>query len=94
MKTLTEAEKELIKAILSDKLCEDLEDIKEDSLLENDLGADSLDQIEIIMELEQEFNIQIPADETEVIETVAHLFECVEQHLKSCLWILQIYLIN
>ena len=81
MKTLTEAQKELIKAIVSDKSCEDLEEIKDDSTLENDLGCDSLDIVEIVMELEREFNIQIPDEEVEDLETVTHLFECVEKYL-------------
>ena len=45
----------------------------------NDLGADSLDTVELIMEFEKEFNIQIPDDQAEKITTVGHAIEYVEK---------------
>ena len=81
MKTLTEAEKENIKNHLAEKLGLDLEEIKDDSTLENNLGADSLDKFEIAIDLEKFYNISIPDDEIESLETVTHLFECVEKYL-------------
>jgi acyl carrier protein len=44
----------------------------------NDLGADSLDTVELVMELEEEFNINIPDDSAEKIETVGQAIEFIE----------------
>jgi len=81
MRKLEQAEKERVDFILEDKLCCDLDNIKSDSLIRDDLGADSLDEIEICMELEKEFNINIPDLELEKVKTVSDLYECVEKFL-------------
>ncbi|MEM7055439.1 MAG: acyl carrier protein, partial [Bacteroidota bacterium] len=46
----------------------------------NDLGADSLDNVELIMEFEKEFNISIPDDQAESIQTVGQAIQYLEQH--------------
>lgn len=61
---------ERVKTIISDLLGADLEDVSNESNLVNDLGADSLDTVEVIMELEKEFNIIIKDDIAENLETV------------------------
>lgn len=61
---------ERMRLILSDKLAQDLEDIKDDSRLEEDLNADSLDLVEIIMETEDEFGLEITDEEAEHVKTV------------------------
>lgn len=81
MRKLEQAEKERVDFILEDKLCCDLDNIKSDALIRDDLGADSLDEIEICMELEKEFNINIPDLELEKVKTVSDLYECVEKFL-------------
>ena len=59
-----------VKAIIVDKLGVDESEVKPEATFTNDLGADSLDTVELIMELEKEFNITIPDDQAEKIATV------------------------
>ena len=61
---------EKVKAIIVDKLGVDSSEVTEQASFTNDLGADSLDTVELIMEFEKEFNIQIPDDKAEAIGTV------------------------
>ena len=62
---------EKIKAILAEQLGVDEDDITMDSSLTDDLGADSLDHVELVMAMEEEFDIEIPDEEAEKIVTVA-----------------------
>jgi len=59
-----------VKAIIVDKLGVDENEVVDDASFTNDLGADSLDTVELIMEFEKEFDIQIPDDQAENISTV------------------------
>ena len=61
---------EKVKAIIVDKLGVDEKEVTENASFTNDLGADSLDTVELIMEFEKEFDIQIPDDKAEAISTV------------------------
>ena len=67
-----------VKAIIVDKLGVDESEVKPEATFTNDLGADSLDTIELIMELEKEFNITIPDDQAEKIATVGDAIAYVE----------------
>ena len=67
-----------VKAIIVDKLGVDESEVTGDASFTNDLGADSLDTVELIMELEKEFDIQIPDDEAEGIATVGDAISFVE----------------
>ena len=68
-------------SIIVDKLgVEEIEVTKEASFT-NDLGADSLDTVELIMEFEKEFNLSIPDEEAEKIETVGDAITYIESHL-------------
>ena len=67
-----------VKAIIVDKLGVDESEVKTDATFTNDLGADSLDTVELIMELEKEFNITIPDDQAEKIATVGDAIAYVE----------------
>lgn len=69
---------ERVKAIVVDKLGVDADKVKEDATFINDLGADSLDTVELIMDLEKEFNISIPEDKAEEIKTVGDAIAFVE----------------
>ena len=71
--------KEKVKAIIVDKLGVDEADVVETASFTNDLGADSLDTVELIMEFEKEFNIQIPDDQAEKITTVGHAIAYIEE---------------
>ena len=59
-----------VKAIIVDKLGVDEAEVTSEASFTNDLGADSLDTVELIMEFEKEFDIQIPDDQAEAIATV------------------------
>ena len=67
-----------VKAIIVDKLGVHESEVKPEATFTNDLGADSLDTVELIMELEKEFNITIPDDQAEKIATVGDAIAYVE----------------
>ena len=69
---------EKVKAIIVDKLSVDAEDVKAEASFANDLGADSLDTVELIMECEKEFGITIPDDQAEKISTVGDAIAYIE----------------
>ena len=71
-----------VKAIIVDKLGVEESEVTETASFTNDLGADSLDTVELIMEFEKEFNISIPDDQAEKISTVGDAVAYVEQHAK------------
>ena len=61
-----------VKAIIVDKLSVEETEVTNEASFTNDLGADSLDTVELIMEFEKEFGISIPDDQAEKITTVGH----------------------
>ena len=67
-----------VKVIIVDKLGVDESEVTPNATFTNDLGADSLDTVELIMELEKEFNITIPDDQAEKITTVGDAIAYVE----------------
>ena len=68
-----------VKAIIVDKLGVDENEVIDEASFTNDLGADSLDTVELIMEFEKEFDIQIPDDQAENIGTVGQAIKFIEQ---------------
>lgn|GEM_PF-55602 len=66
--------------IVAEQLGVDKEKVKRETSFVNDLGADSLDQVELVMELEEEFDLDIPDDAAEKIQTVGQAIEFIEQH--------------
>jgi acyl carrier protein len=71
-----------VKAIIVDKLGVEESEVTNEASFTNDLGADSLDTVELIMEFEKEFNISIPDDQAENISTVGDAVTYVEEHAK------------
>lgn len=71
-----------VKAIIVDKLGVDEAEVKNEASFANDLGADSLDIVELIMEFEKEFQIQIPDDQAEKISTVGDAVAYIEANVK------------
>ena len=67
-----------VKAIIIDKLGVDEGEVTDNASFTNDLGADSLDTVELIMEFEKEFDIQIPDDKAENIATVEDAISFIE----------------
>ncbi len=70
---------EKVKAIIVDKLGVDEADVVTTASFTNDLGADSLDTVELIMEFEKEFGVSIPDEEAQKISTVADAIAKVEE---------------
>ena len=69
---------EKVKAIIVDNLGVDASEVTAEANFTNDLGADSLDTVELIMEFEKEFDIQIPDDKAEAIATVGDAISFIE----------------
>jgi acyl carrier protein len=67
-----------VNAIIVDKLGVDENEVVTEASFTNDLGADSLDTVELIMEFEKEFDIQIPDDQAENIATVGQAIQYIE----------------
>ncbi len=70
------------KALIASKLKIAESEITEEKSLFNDLGADSLDFVELSMLLEREFNVKFTETETSNVKTVGDLFELIEKHIK------------
>ena len=70
-----------VKEVIIDKLGVDEDAIKTDAHFINDLGADSLDTVELIMEFEEEFGIEIPDEDAENITTVGSAVDYIEKVL-------------
>jgi acyl carrier protein len=71
-----------VKKIIVDKLGVDESEVAPEASFTNDLGADSLDTVELIMEFEKEFNISIPDEQAETITTVGQAVSYLEEHVK------------
>ena len=71
-----------VKAIIVDKLGVEESEVTETASFTNDLGADSVDTVELIMEFEKEFGISIPDDQAEKIGTVQDAVAYIEEHAK------------
>ena len=71
-----------VKAIIVDKLGVDENEVTESASFTNDLGADSLDTVELIMQFEKEFGVTIPDDQAEKITNVGEAIAFIEQNAK------------
>ena len=73
---------EKVKEIIVDELGVDESEVTENARLIDDLGADSLDTVELVMRFEEEFGIEIPDEEAEKIQSVGDAFRYIEEHRK------------
>ena len=73
---------ERVKAIIVDKLSVEETEVTNEASFTNDLGADSLDTVELIMEFEKEFGISIPDDQADKITTVGDAIAYIEANAK------------
>ena len=71
-----------VKSIIVEQLGVDEEEVTPDASFVDDLGADSLDTVELVMEFEEEFDITIPDEEAEKIQTVGQAISYIEEHSK------------
>jgi acyl carrier protein len=74
---------ERVSKIIIDKLGVDESEVTAEASFTNDLGADSLDTVELIMEFEKEFDISIPDEQAENIQTVGQAVEYLESQIKA-----------
>lgn len=72
-----------VKKIVAEQLGVNESEIKNESAFVDDLGADSLDTVELVMALEEEFECEIPDEEAEKITTVQQAIDYVNAHLKK-----------
>jgi acyl carrier protein len=71
---------EKVKSIIVERLSVDEKDVKAEASFIDDLGADSLDTVELVMALEEEFGLEIPDEEAEKITTVGDAVKYIESH--------------
>ncbi|HBO69763.1 MAG TPA: acyl carrier protein [Deltaproteobacteria bacterium] len=71
-----------VKEIVAEQLGKDEAEVKSESSFIDDLGADSLDIVELVMAMEDEFGIEIPDEEAEKIKTVKDVVEYIKTHAK------------
>ena len=71
---------EKVKEIIVDQLGVDEKQVASEASFIDDLGADSLDTVELVMALEEEFDIEIPDEEAEKISTVQHAIDYINNH--------------
>lgn len=71
-----------VKKIVAEQLGVNESEIKNESSFVNDLGADSLDTVELVMALEEEFGVEIPDEDAEKITTVQQAIDYVNTHSK------------
>ncbi len=74
---------EKVKTIIVDQLGVDEEQVTSDASFVDDLGADSLDQVELVMALEEEFGLEIPDEDAEKITRVKEAVSYIEGHAKK-----------
>ena len=74
---------EKVKQIIADQLCMSAEDIKDDARVIEDLGADSLDIVELLMTFEDEFKVSIPDDRLEELKTLPQIVNVIEEYTKK-----------
>jgi acyl carrier protein len=74
---------EKVKSIIADQLSVEESTVKPEASFINDLGADSLDTVELIMALEEEFGIEISDEEAEKIQTVQAAIDYIKAHVEK-----------
>jgi len=79
---LMENVEQRVKKIVAEQLGVTEADVKNESSFVNDLGADSLDTVELVMALEEEFECEIPDESAEKIATVQQAIDYIKAHLK------------
>lgn len=71
-----------LREIVAEQLSVNIEEVKDDKSFTNDLGADSLDLFELAMALEEKFDIEIPSEDLQQIQTVAEAAKYIEAKLQ------------
>ena len=74
---------EKVKQIIAEQLCISTDEIKDDSNIIDDLGADSLDIVELLMTFEDEFKVSIPDEKLEDLKTVPQIVKLLEEYMNK-----------
>lgn len=74
---------EKVKKIIAEQLCISTDDIKDDANIIEDLGADSLDVVELLMTFEDEFKVSIPDDKLEELKSIPQIVKIIEEYTKK-----------
>jgi len=74
---------EKVKHIIVEQLGVDEDEVKPEASFVDDLGADSLDVVELVMALEEEFGLEISDEDAEKLSTVKHAIEYIQKHVKA-----------
>ena len=69
---------EKIKSILAEQLDADIDEMTMDTNIAKDLGADSLDVVELLMAIEEEFDVEIPDEDIEALKTIGDVVEYIQ----------------
>lgn len=72
-----------VKAIIAESLGVDINEVTENASFVNDLGADSLDTVELVMTLEEQFGVEIPDEDAEKIQTVGQAIDYIKTKLNK-----------
>ena len=72
-----------VKSIIAEQLGVKIEEVTDSASFVDDLGADSLDTVELVMALEEEFGIEIPDEEAEKIQSVGQAVDYIKAHMKK-----------
>jgi acyl carrier protein len=73
---------ERVKEIIAEQLGIEISEVVSEASFVDDLGADSLDTVELVMALEEEFDIEIPDEDAEKISTVKNAMDYIDEHLE------------
>ncbi|MBE7073684.1 MAG: acyl carrier protein [Clostridiales bacterium] len=72
-----------VKHLIAEQLCISVEDIKDDANIIEDLGADSLDVVELLMSFEDEFKVSIPDEKLEELKTIPQIVAIIDEYVKK-----------
>ena len=72
-----------VKQLIAEQLCISTDDIKDDANVIEDLGADSLDVVELLMSFEDEFKVSIPDDQLENLKTIPQIVKTIYEYTKK-----------
>ncbi len=71
-----------VKQLIAEQLCISTDDIKDDANIVEDLGADSLDIVELLMSFEDEFKVSIPDDKLEDLKSITNIVKLLDEYKK------------
>ena len=72
-----------VKKIIAEQLCISTDDIADDANIVEDLGADSLDIVELLMTFEDEFKVSIPDEKLEELKTIPQIVKVIDEYTKN-----------